>query len=140
MLNLCLNPRPTEVVQISFPKIGLYGVCLPHIFLVIHINANLLCSNQICLINAFLIWMISVKSGFWLFSQKRTPRCTSLLLRKVAALGLGDLVKTPLIMKPFMCFSSKKHLPKYDYRVLIRTLISLEKKIQDTQLYILNNT
>ena len=55
-------------------------------------------------------------------------------LRKVAALGPRDLVKTPLIMKQFMCISSKNHLPKYDYRVLIKRLISLESKIQDIQL------
>ena len=55
----------------------------------------------------------------------------------MAALGPGDLVKTPLIMKQFMCvFRQKKHLPKYDYRVLIRTLISLENTIQDIQLHI----
>ena len=34
----------------------------------------------------------------------------------------------------YMCFSSKKNLPKYDCRVLIRTLISLQNKIQDIQL------
>ena len=97
-----------------------------------HLNYTILISifHQICLkINGFIIWMISDKTRFGCF-YRSAARCTSLLLRKVAALGPGDLVKAPLIMKQFLCvFRHKKHLPKYDYRVLIRTLISIEKKI-----------
>ena len=109
----------------------LYGIFIWLRLLFSHLNYTIWISifHQICLkINGFIIWMISDKTRFGCF-HRSAARCTSLLLRKVAASGPGDLVKAPLIMKQFCVFRQKKHLPKYDYRVLIRTLISIEKKI-----------